>query len=108
MYAAVREGNIELLDDLLDLPGADINMEWVRWELQLSISVYFYFSHSTQFFLMLQKKKWSLWNVVTIQSFKNKSFGLINLKLKIHHSLRGASCKENFHRESNFKPNATE
>ena len=92
MYTAVREGNIELLDELLDLRGADINMEWVSWELQLSISVYFYFLHSPQFFWMFQNTKWSLWDMVTIQSFKNRVFGLINLKLKIHHSLRGATC----------------
>ena len=30
MYQAVCEGDIDLLDDLLDLAGADINMTWVR------------------------------------------------------------------------------
>ena len=34
MYDAVRTGNIDLMDDLLDLPGADINMEWVSLPAQ--------------------------------------------------------------------------
>ena len=29
MYECVKAGDIDLLDDLLDLPAADINMTWV-------------------------------------------------------------------------------
>ena len=29
MYHAVKNGDIDLLDDLLDLPYANIRMEWV-------------------------------------------------------------------------------
>ena len=32
MYEAVMCGDIDLLDDLMDIPGADINMEWVSLE----------------------------------------------------------------------------
>ena len=30
MFECVWEGDIDLLDDLLDLPGADINQTWVH------------------------------------------------------------------------------
>ena len=34
MYDSVKSGDIDLLDDLLDLPGASIDMEWVSaWVL---------------------------------------------------------------------------
>lgn len=29
MHDAVSEGNIELLEDMLDLPGSEINVIWV-------------------------------------------------------------------------------
>ena len=30
MYKSVIAGDIDLLDDLMDLPGANINMTWVN------------------------------------------------------------------------------
>ena len=35
LYEAVVDGNIDLVDDLLDLPSADINMEWVGIHMSL-------------------------------------------------------------------------
>ena len=39
MYDATKDGNIELFDDLLDIPGADINMEWVSSTFHVQILI---------------------------------------------------------------------